>query len=324
MFKNTYIPIILCLLQCGEVTGLEDRNFKKDMRAFVQNISAYSRNYNPNFLIIPQNGQELLTTSGESDGAIDTNYISSINAVGREDLFFGYEKDDSATSKDDSDYLCEFLKKGKENNIIVLVTDYCSLKANIDSSYSKNTSNGFISFAADHRELDNIPAYPLQPYNINSNSIDKISKVKNFLYLITPSSTENKNSFISKLSETNYDLLIIDYFFNDDYLNSADIAVLKKKKNGSSRLVVAYISIGEAEDYRYYWKDNWDTGSPDFLYKENPDWQGNYKVKYWDTKWQQIIYGNDSSYIKKIVDSGFDGAYLDIIDAFEYFENISD
>lgn len=35
----------------------------------------------------------------------------------------------------------------------------------------------------------------------------------------------------------------------------------------------------------------------------------------------EIIYGNNNSYVKKILDAGFDGVYLDIIDAFEYFEN---
>ena len=80
------------------------------------------------------------------------------------------------------------------------------------------------------------------------------------------------------------------------------------------------MSIGEAEDYRYYWQSSWKIGSPDWIEKENPDWEGNYKVKYWEKGWQDIIYGNNDSYLKKILDTGFDGVYLDIIDAFEYFE----
>jgi len=58
------------------------------------------------------------------------------------------------------------------------------------------------------------------------------------------------------------------------------------------------------------------------LEEENPNWEGNYKVRYWEPEWQDIIYGNDSSYLKKILDAGFDGVYLDIIDAFEYFEGL--
>ncbi|MCK4783235.1 MAG: endo alpha-1,4 polygalactosaminidase [Desulfobacteraceae bacterium] len=81
-----------------------------------------------------------------------------------------------------------------------------------------------------------------------------------------------------------------------------------------------YMSIGEAEDYRYYWQTGWKEGNPAFLDKEDPNWKGNFYVRYWDTDWQKIIYGNDNSYLKKILDAGFDAVYLDLIDAFEYFE----
>jgi len=80
------------------------------------------------------------------------------------------------------------------------------------------------------------------------------------------------------------------------------------------------MSIGEAEDYRYYWKAEWKTNPPSWLAEENPNWPGNYKVRYWNEDWQNIIYGNNDSYLRKILDAGFDGVYLDIIDAFEYFE----
>ncbi len=81
------------------------------------------------------------------------------------------------------------------------------------------------------------------------------------------------------------------------------------------------MSIGEAEDYRYYWKSTWNSNPPSWVERENPDWEGNYKIRYWDPRWKAIISGNDDSYLKKILDAGFDGVYLDIIDAFEYFED---
>ena len=80
------------------------------------------------------------------------------------------------------------------------------------------------------------------------------------------------------------------------------------------------MSIGEAEDYRYYWREDWVAEPPSWLADENPDWPGNYKVRYWDTDWQSIIYGTGDSYLGQILAAGFDGVYLDIIDAFEYFE----
>jgi len=80
------------------------------------------------------------------------------------------------------------------------------------------------------------------------------------------------------------------------------------------------MSIGEAEDYRYYWQSNWTVGNPSWLESENPDWKGNYKVKYWHQEWKDIIYGTADSYLEKIINANFDGVYLDIIDAFEYYE----
>ena len=85
-------------------------------------------------------------------------------------------------------------------------------------------------------------------------------------------------------------------------------------------MVICYMSIGEAEDYRYYWQNSWNSNKPSWLRDENPDWAGNYKVAYWDASWQEVIYGNNTSYLKKILDADFDGVYLDIIDAYEYFE----
>ena len=80
------------------------------------------------------------------------------------------------------------------------------------------------------------------------------------------------------------------------------------------------MSIGEAEDYRYCWQSSWSTNRPSWLDAENPNWEGNYKVKYWNKDWQNIIFGNSSSYTQKVINAGFDGVYLDIIDAFEYYE----
>ena len=72
-------------------------------------------------------------------------------------------------------------------------------------------------------------------------------------------------------------------------------------------MVVCYMSIGEAEDYRYYWQNDWKPNNPSWIEKENPAWKGNYKVRYWEQEWQDVIFGNDNSYLKKILDAQFDG-----------------
>ncbi|BDU50426.1 endo alpha-1,4 polygalactosaminidase [Haliovirga abyssi] len=296
------------------------RDYRQDMRDFIKSISAYSKNINHNFIIIPQNGQELITDNGESNGILKLDYINSIDATGREELFYGYNNIDEKTAEEDKQHLLDLCHVYEKHNIKVLVTDYSYTHSKMDDSYKINEKNGFISFAANTRELNKIPDYPKHPFNENSNNINNISQAKNFLYLINSENFITKGDFITAVSATNYDVVIMDLFHNEKAYNSTEIKQLKIKKNGNKRLVVCYMSIGEAENYRYYWDKEWDKSHPLWLDNENPSWKGNFKVKYWNKNWHDIIFGNDNSYLKKIIDAGFDGVYLDIIDAYEYFE----
>jgi cysteinyl-tRNA synthetase len=290
------------------------------MRDFVIRISRYAKTQNQKFIIIPQNGIELTALDGHADMPA-TAYLQAIDGNGQEDLLYGYDKDNQPSPASETEYLKKYLNLSKAAGNTILVTDYCSDKSKMENSYAQNHASGYLSFAADHRELNDIPLYPARPFNENADNVTRLSQAKNFLYLINPDQFATKTAFLQALEATNYDLIIMDLFFNDGTAFSPEeIERLKTKANGGHRLVVCYLSIGEAEDYRYYWKPDWKKHPPDWLAGENPDWPGNYKVKYWDPQWQAIIYGNDSSYLHKILAAGFDGAYLDIIDAFEYFE----
>lgn len=312
------IPILL--FSCKKEEDPAPNIFYKDeMRKFVKEISAYAKAQKSSFAVIPQNGQEIMTTDGEPDSPVDTAYIKAIDGIGREDLFYGYDNDNAPTPAEDRTYMLQWCDIAKANNIKVLVTDYCSAQNKMADSYQKNAIKGYISFAADHRELDNIPSYPATIQNENSNIISSLAQAKNFLYLINAQNYLSKQELIAAVNSTNYDLVIMDLFFNTTAFTLQEITSLKTKANGGKRLIISYMSIGEAEDYRYYWQSNWNSSPPTFLDKVNPDWPGNYKVKYWMPEWKQVITGNTSSYIQKILDSGFDGVYLDIIDAWEYF-----
>jgi cysteinyl-tRNA synthetase len=325
IFVLAAFVIYLQLFQCNDENDDNSEStteYKDKMKTFVRNLSTYVKGIHDNFIIIPQNGHELITQNGELQGDADLDYIDAVDGFGREDLFYGYDDDDVETPASITSDISFYLDKAKLNGAVILVTDYCSTQSNIDDSYTKNGNLGYISFAADHRDLDNIPAYPAEPNNVNTDSIGSPDEIKNFLYLLDHQAYGTKQDFIDAVSGTNYDLLITDLFFDEQEFTPADIRNLRNKANGGKRLIVAYMSIGEAEDYRYYWNSDWETNPPSWLKEENPDWEGNYKVEYWDTNWQQIIFGNETSYVKEILDAGFDGVYLDIIDAFEYFEEM--
>jgi cysteinyl-tRNA synthetase len=323
MKKTTFVffvALFFSVVSCNN-DDYPDLDFRQEMRDFVIAISDYAKLSDPDFIIIPQNGIELITLNGEEDGLLSDNYLAAIDGHGQEDLFYGYNDDDEATPAEDNSYLRTFLDRSKNAGSTILVTDYCYTQSKMANSYAQNNSSGYISFAASHRELDNIPAYPNPIYGENNSVITALSQVKNFLYLINPQNYTTKTAFINAVTVTNYDLLIMDLFFDETTeFTAGEVAQLKIKANGGRRLVISYMSIGEAENYRYYWQPGWESGDPFWLDDENSDWEGNYKVRYWEPEWKKIIYGYDDSYTKKILNAGFDGVYLDIIEAFEYFE----
>ncbi|MEM4134465.1 MAG: endo alpha-1,4 polygalactosaminidase [Candidatus Micrarchaeia archaeon] len=321
MFGKVILLIIILLnfFSCRK-EDLSSIDFRNEMRNFVIEISNYAKSKRDNFLIIPQNGQELITNTGDSLGEVYNNYLANIDGTAREDLFYGYNGDDSPTPIQITQEWIGLLNICKRNLVVPMVIDYCFTQSKIDDSYQKNQSFGFISFAADDRNLRKIPDYPTNPINENTNNINSLAEVRNFLYLINFEKFNSKQQLIDSLKKTNYDLIIIDLFFNEQQFYSNEILQLKQKKNGARRLVICYMSIGEAESYRYYWHKEWEKNKPQWLEDENPSWPGNFKVRYWYKEWKQIIFGNSNAYLDKILATGFDGVYLDIIDAFDYFE----
>ncbi|MFZ1729891.1 MAG: MJ1477/TM1410 family putative glycoside hydrolase [Bacteroidota bacterium] len=115
-------------------------------------------------------------------------------------------------------------------------------------------------------------------------------------------------------SNPSFQLIVMDYSNDgteDTKFTPSEISAIKL----SGKRAIAYFSIGEAEDYRFYWKPEWSSTPPAWLGPENPDWPGNYKVRFWDPDWRNIVFG----YLDKIIAQGFDGIYLDIIDGFDYW-----
>lgn len=115
---------------------------------------------------------------------------------------------------------------------------------------------------------------------------------------------------LEELEKLSCDLLVTDYSrtgSEKDEWKKSDVKRLQK----SGKTVLSYLSIGEAEEVRFYYK----TLNKKLIYSENQDWRGNFKVYFWEREWQEIIF----QYVDRIINQGFDGVYLDIIDAYFYF-----
>lgn len=165
-----------------------------------------------------------------------------------------------------------------------------------------------------------------------------------------------RETWLNALRNSDYDVIYIDSFYNhralpavQTPLTRAEVESLKQKPDGGRRQVIAYLSVGSAEQNRWYCQDDWvwiDPTNPNtersmksgkivsgvYTPPENaPAWLalgygGNYAeeavVQWWNPEWRDIIIyggspyaniatGDNTSSIDRIISQGFDGAYLD-------------
>jgi cysteinyl-tRNA synthetase, unknown class len=147
-----------------------------------------------------------------------------------------------------------------------------------------------------------------------------------FAYILQADSfAKTKPAAVAKLKESGRDWIVLDATFaGDTPWEQSDLDTIRSGKEG--RKVVAYLSIGEAEDYRPYWQSEWVSNgkrtatAPAWLGIENPEWKGNYQIKYWNAEWQKLMLAA----IDDAMSRGFDGVYLDIVDGFQTYEQGAD
>lgn len=132
------------------------------------------------------------------------------------------------------------------------------------------------------------------------------------------------------------DVLVVDYARDgrhESALKPSDVARLRQRGASQPRIVLSYLSIGEAESYRFYWRPSWRQNPPPWLGAENATWRHNFAVQFWNAQWQNVIiktkpttrldelmerfWPAQKAYLDHIIDAGFDGVYLDRIDAYE-------
>jgi len=158
---------------------------------------------------------------------------------------------------------------------------------------------------------------PLEAKKSASTASDQpaLERVQSWLYLID---VNLETEVVEQIANSSYDMMVLDFIAsessNTDYPMSEVINQLHKAEH--PKLVLAYIDIGEAEEYRTYWQSGWGIGNPEWIAGLDPDgWEGNYPVAYWWDEWKEIWTGPDG-YLQAIVDAGFDGVYLDWVEAY--------
>lgn len=95
----------------------------------------------------------------------------------------------------------------------------------------------------------------------------------------------------------------------------AEIQSIRAGNNHKPKLVLGYLSVGEAENYRSYWQKDWKHQRPEWIGPQDPDWKGDFKVKFWEAPWHTLM----EKEVDRLIDQGFDGVFLDVVDAGEFW-----
>ena len=137
----------------------------------------------------------------------------------------------------------------------------------------------------------------------------------NWIYLIDVNLSDES---VEEIVNSDYDMVVIDFISseadNTDYPMAETIARMQNAPH--PKKVIAYIDIGEAEEYRIYWDESWGIGNPAWIVGDDPDgWAENYPVAFWAEEWQEIWLGN-GGLLDQIGEVGFDGVYLDWVEAY--------
>ena len=304
-----YITLLLTtlLFSCSKEKRADKAGEK--MQEFVINISNYARTLDNDFIVIPQNGSELAFNYLSPEDGLYSEYLSAIDGIGIEELFYNgsYSPDNERIS------MLQQIPTAKK----IMVSEYVSDDNAVLDAITKNLDKGFICFPRTSNNYDYI-LIPDSVANENADDINTLADARNYLYLISSDNYSTRQDFINAIAATNFDVILIDLFYGDIAFSATEIQQLKTKANGGKRLVISYMNIGAAENYRYYWQDNWKLHHPNWLKKTYDGYEDEIWVKFWKKEWQEIIYGNDSSYTNKIINAGFDGVYLDNVEAY-YF-----
>ena len=283
--------------------------YRDRMRDLIREVRS---NTTKNRYLITQNGNLLYYRNNE----LDKNFFNVTYGTTQESLYYGEGlKLTNPTKKKSNEYLLSILspirKAGKPIFAINYGTGSKVREDLLQKSYQTNFINELLpSFGAEKMYE------PIQKFN--SNNINSLNDVKNFLVLLNPKEFKDVDDFYNYLKDTDYDLLLIEPSHSGKYMTKEQITALKRKKNGAKRIVIAYFSIGEAGGYRDFWKPEWKNKDtrPDWIVGENPNWADDYIIKYWSPEWRKIV----KDYQKRLDEIGVDGYMLDTVDTYYNFE----
>jgi cysteinyl-tRNA synthetase, unknown class len=112
---------------------------------------------------------------------------------------------------------------------------------------------------------------------------------------------------LDAIAASGFDLAVVDLARDGsaDFFTREEVRAVQ----ATGKVVLAYFEIGAIETYRPEWPDV----AADLKLGSVEGWPDEQYVAYWDERWWPIVQGR----IDQALDAGFDGAYLDMVVAYE-------
>ncbi|MGL4969680.1 MAG: endo alpha-1,4 polygalactosaminidase [Fusobacteriaceae bacterium] len=301
--------VLIFIIGVIQIYSMENVDYREEMRKLVLEIRDRKLE---NQVIVTQNATNLFF----EEGKIIETFFNGVDGIAQESLIYGVGGKNMKTPKEEKKELLDNLIPLRERGKPVFSVNYGEGDKRKKEVKKNMKKYNFIGELVPDPEA-NIIFLPIEKSEMED--VNHLSEVKNFLYLLNPEKFKNLEEYFKALDRTDVDLLIIEPHLKGKILDKSQIEKLKTRKNGTKRLVIGYLSLGEGEDYRKYWKKTWKKEKPHWIMEKNPHWAGSYRVKYWDPEWKEIV----KQYQESLKEIGLDGYYLDTLDTYYYFEKRS-
>jgi endo-alpha-1,4-polygalactosaminidase (GH114 family) len=302
-------------------------NYRAYMREMVEDLATYADKRDPNFIVVTRPGFDLLTWSRrEFDlaeikrdpnakvrqdtiiqvGTPMRRYIQSIDGFLLNGQFCAPLRVPGAD-------LQAMLKQGLK----ALTVEHCRTPEQASAALQTAVRMGVVSHI-DLEDADDFARPPTRrPSPENPRNVEALLSARNMVMLLDSREYATREEWFAAMAGTNYDVLVTDAFYKGNRpLTKDEVHHLKFKQIGARRLVLARMSVGYAEDERFYWQREWQIGEPSWIHALAPERPGQYVVEFWNPAWKAIV----GRYFAGIMDLGFDGVVLDGVEAYRRWE----
>lgn len=299
---------------------LPDHSPREEMRRLIVELSTYAHELRQEAIVMHTNGLDLGATQAPTQA-----YFQAIDGVITESLFFSYENG-KTISQPLAGTRDQLNKCGlyNERNKTVLAIEYKDPSAPLpqttaDERAAATLFEHFQAFTPVLLTADPLLKELTPPQNgTHPGKVSSLDDVRSFAYVIN-SGDNTRQTMMDTLSSAPHDLFVLDHYaaWQAPYTPD-DLHKLHMRADGSHRLLLGYISIGEAAKHFYYWKKEWNAFPPCWAAGSNTNW-GSVRARYWCPHWKRLMY----QYVQMLLSMGFDGIVMDTVDVYAAFEGES-